>query len=92
MPGVSGGPVLRRRGDSTLPVDVIGSISSYRRAASGISPGLSVAQDVSHFQAIVTRLRDADEAARQKKQQEALIAAKAVVGGIEPKPDPESGV
>lgn len=69
---VSGGPVLRRAGES---VAIIGSISAYRRVASGATPGLSVAQDVAHFQQIVTSFKNVAEAARKKKEEEAAKAA-----------------
>jgi hypothetical protein len=73
--GVSGGPVILRRADDT--VRIIGAITAYmpNRLTSGTLPGLSVAQDVSHFQKIVTQFKSSDEAARKKKEQEAALQA-----------------
>jgi S1-C subfamily serine protease len=78
--GVSGGPVLRRSDES---VAIIGSISAYRRLPSGITPGLSVAQDVAHFQQIVSTFKTVDEAAHKKQEEE---AAKAANQSAEPEP------
>jgi hypothetical protein len=71
--GVSGSPVFRKSMDS---IDIIGAITAYmpNRLTGGTLPGLSIAQDVSHFQDFVTRMKNWDEAARKKKEQEALIA------------------
>jgi hypothetical protein len=68
--GVSGGPVFYRKGDSAR---VFGAITAYmpNRLTGSVLPGLSVAQDVSHFQNMVTYIKDRDEAARKKKEQEA---------------------
>jgi len=77
--GVSGGPVIYRRGANPedLQVDIVGAISAYRanRATGEALPGLSIAQDVSHFQAMVSRVRSIDEANRQKAEAEAAQAA-----------------
>jgi hypothetical protein len=72
--GVSGGPVFARTADG---VHIIGAISAYmpNRLTSGILPGLSIAQDVSHFQKIVIQIKDKDEANRKKKEEEAKQAA-----------------
>ncbi len=65
--GVSGGPVIYS--DPTDGVQIVGSISAYRanRATGEVLPGLSIAQDVSHFQAMATTVRTIDEANRQKE-------------------------
>jgi hypothetical protein len=65
--GVSGGPVIYC--DPTDGVQIVGSISAYRanRATGEALPGLSFAQDVSHFQAMATNLKNIDEANRQKE-------------------------
>lgn len=65
--GVSGGPVIY-----STPADgvqIVGSISAYRanRATGEALPGLSVAQDVSHFQDSASRIRNIDEANQQKQ-------------------------
>ena len=65
--GVSGGPVLFST--TADGVQIVGSISAYRasRAAGESLPGLSIAQDVSHFHEMVTRIRTFDEANRQRQ-------------------------
>jgi len=65
--GVSGGPVIYS--DPTDGVQIVGSISAYRanRATGEVLPGLSIAQDVSHFQAIAATVRTIDEANRQRE-------------------------
>jgi len=65
--GVSGGPVIYST--ATDGVQIVGSISAYRanRATGEALPGLSVAQDVSHFQESTSRIKTIDEANRQKK-------------------------
>jgi hypothetical protein len=77
--GISGGPVFRRAGDT---VDIIGSITAYmpNRLTSGTLPGLSVAQDVSHFQEFLTYLKNRDDA--EKKKQEQATAPVAEVGAL----------
>jgi len=71
--GVSGGPVFHRRGEGAV---IIGAITAYmpNRLTAETLPGLSIAQDVSHFQEIVNEIKDWDEAARKKKEQEAQLA------------------
>lgn len=67
--GVSGGPVLYST--STDGVKIVGTISAYmvNRNTGEALPGLSIAQDVSHFHATVSHIRSLDEAARQKPQE-----------------------
>lgn len=67
--GVSGGPVLHST--PTDGVKIVGTIAAYmvNRNTGEALPGLSVAQDVSHFHATVSRIRNLDEA--KKKQSEA---------------------
>jgi hypothetical protein len=64
--GVSGGPVVYST--ATEGVQIVGSISAYRanRASGEVLPGLSIAQDISHFQASASRIKSIDEANRQK--------------------------
>lgn len=70
--GVSGGPVIC----CTIGgggVQIVGAIMAYvaNRAVSGSTlPGLSVAQDVSHFHSITSHIRTVDEARRQQIQQQ----------------------
>ena len=72
--GVSGGPVIYST--PTDGVQIVGCISAYRanRATGEALPGLSIAQDISHFQESATRIRTFDEASRQRQaiQQEQL--------------------
>jgi hypothetical protein len=65
--GVSGGPVIFST--PTDGVQIVGSIAAYyaNRATGEALPGLSVAQDVSHFQESISRIRTIDEANRQKQ-------------------------
>jgi trypsin-like peptidase len=65
--GVSGGPVIFST--AADGVQIVGSISAYRanRATGEVLPGLSIAQDVSHFQESTSRIKTIDEANRQKK-------------------------
>lgn len=71
--GVSGGPVFRPVTDPPF-AEIIGSITAYlpNRQISG--PGLSIAQDVTHFQNFVTTMKNRDEAARKKKEQEIRLS------------------
>lgn len=84
--GVSGGPVIySTTADSAEGAQIVGAISAYRanRATGEALPGLSIAQDVSHFHDIITQIETWDEAARQKK---ALEQQKAQ----EPQPEPQA--
>jgi hypothetical protein len=69
--GVSGGPVIYST--AADGIQIVGTISAYmaNRATGGALPGLSVAQDVSHFHAIASRIRSLDEANRKKQEQKA---------------------
>lgn len=90
--GVSGGPVFCRRADDIF---VIGAITAYKpnRLIGGTLPGLSVAQDVSHFHKIVTSIKNRDEAARKKKEQAEEEAKKAQQAPSEETPTPtQTGV
>ena len=87
--GVSGGPVIYST--PTDGVQIVGSISAYRanRATGEALPGLSIAQDVSHFQHIVSRIRSIDEANRQKKalqEQGPTSAPASAPGPVDPVP------
>ncbi len=66
--GVSGGPVIHRT--DADGVQIVGTISAYmaNRATGETLPGLSVAQDVSHFHAIIKHIKSLDEARKHKAQ------------------------
>jgi S1-C subfamily serine protease len=66
--GVSGGPVIYST--STEGVEIVGAISAYipNRATGSSLPGLSVAQDVSHFHDVLLHIQSIDDAARQKQK------------------------
>lgn len=65
--GVSGGPVICSH--STEGVQVVGSITAY--IGTGEQPGLSVAQDLSHFHEVVGNIRSMDEAREAEASTEA---------------------
>ncbi len=67
--GVSGGPVVYFDHDD-LELKVIGIISAYRanRSTGDTLPGLSIAQDVSHFHGVIKHIETVDEARRKKTQ------------------------
>ena len=69
--GVSGGPVLYS--SQTDGVQFVGVVSAYRanRQRGDALPGLSVAQDVSHFHQVVQRIKSRDEALKKRAQMEA---------------------
>jgi len=75
--GVSGGPVIHK---TPFGPEIIGAITAYmpNRLSGASLPGLSVAQDVSHFQQAVKNIKDWDEAERKKKEQAALAAKQEV--------------
>jgi hypothetical protein len=91
--GVSGGPVISCPNAAAEGVQIVGAISAYRanRATGEVLPGLSIAQDVSHFQASLGFVRSLDEANRQKAAAEAE-AVQALAGEASPAqvetPDP----
>ena len=66
--GVSGGPVI----NSTVTdgVQFVGVMTAYRanRASGDSLPGLSIAQDVSHFHGVIQHVRSIDDAHRKKKE------------------------
>jgi hypothetical protein len=75
--GSSGGPVIySTQADG---VQIVGAVSAYivNRATGEALPGVSVAQDVSHFHAITSHIKSIDEA-KKKQAQEAATAAAAV--------------
>jgi len=66
--GVSGGPVLYST--PTEGVQIVGIISAYmaNRNRGDALPGLSFAQDVSHFHKITDQIKSIDEARRKQQQ------------------------
>jgi hypothetical protein len=74
--GVSGGPVIYSADASAQAVQIIGSVTAYsaNRATGETLPGLSIAQDVSHFHDMASRLRSLEEASHQKPAAEAQAA------------------
>lgn len=76
--GVSGGPVLYSH--PTEGVQIVGSITAYiaNRATGETLPGLSVAQDVSHYHATAAEIRTIDEAARKQQEEQAKKAESAL--------------
>ena len=66
--GVSGGPVIYSTG--TDGVQFVGVMTAYRanRASGSSLPGLSFAQDVSHFHGVIQHVRSIDEANRKKQE------------------------
>lgn len=72
--GVSGGPVINST--ATDGVQFVGVMTAYRanRATGDALPGLSIAQDVSHFHGVIQHIRSVDEANRKKRELEAAAA------------------
>lgn len=66
--GVSGGPVFYHT--DTDGAFIIGTLSAYmpNRQPSGSLPGLSVAQDVSHFHDVLRTVKSWDEANQKKRE------------------------
>lgn len=81
--GVSGGPVFDKD-----PVEIVGTVSAYLPNRQIGGPGLSIAQDVAHFQKFVTRMKDRDEAERKKKEQQQEAANTAIENAITPPTEP----
>jgi hypothetical protein len=85
--GVSGGPVIAVADGK---IQVVGTISAYapNRATGDTLPGLSVAQDISHFHDSIIKLKSLDEANKRKRAeaQERERAAPEVVP-----PEPSEG-
>ena len=66
--GVSGGPVLYST--ETEGIEIIGIICAYiaNKATGAALPGLSIAQDVSHFHSVVKTIKSIDDAKRKKQE------------------------
>jgi len=88
--GVSGGPVLYSTVVDGVNVHkIVGTISAYmvNRNTGEALPGLSMAQDVSHFHTAVSHIRSLDDARRQKAAQAQLAAQQSTVPAVSV-PDP----
>jgi hypothetical protein len=66
--GVSGGPVVYCTDADAI--QVVGIISAYsaNRASGEALPGLSIAQDVSHFHDVIGQIRSVEEAQHKKQE------------------------
>ena len=66
--GVSGGPVIH--GNTVDGIQFVGTVSAYHanRATGEALPGLLIAQDVSHFHDVASRIQSIDEANRKKAE------------------------
>jgi len=78
--GVSGGPVIFNT--ATDGVQFVGVMTAYRanRAYGDALPGLSIAQDVSHFHDVIQQVRSVDDA--NKKKRELDEAQKAIEANV----------
>ncbi len=85
--GVSGGPVIYST--PTDGVQFVGVMTAYRanRVSGAPLPGLSFAQDVSHFHGVIQQIRSVDEANRKKAE---LEAAQKALEGIQPVAQPNA--
>src|SRR5262245_37403245 len=70
--GVSGGPVVYS--DGVDDVRIVGTVSAYQanRATGEALPGLLIAQDVSHFHAVLKHVKSIDEAQRKQAELQKL--------------------
>ena len=66
--GVSGGPVVH--GNEADGIQIVGTVSAYQanRATGETLPGLLIAQDVSHFHDVASRIQSIDEANKKKAE------------------------
>jgi hypothetical protein len=70
--GVSGGPVVSYWAERNT-IQIVGTVSAYapNRATGDALPGLSVAQDISHFHESIAKIKSLDEANKKKQIEEA---------------------
>lgn len=75
--GVSGGPVLYFDHDE-IELKIVGIVTAYRanRNQGDLLPGLSIAQDLSHFHNTIQHIRSIDEAQQKKREVDAASAQK----------------
>ncbi|MBD3262658.1 MAG: serine protease [Candidatus Altiarchaeales archaeon] len=73
--GVSGGPAFRA---TSKGVKVIGSVSAYlpNRAVGTPLPGLSMISDVEHYQLVIKKFKDLDEARKKETPPEEVAENK----------------
>ncbi|MET3225078.1 hypothetical protein ABIE85_002111 [Bradyrhizobium diazoefficiens] len=94
--GVSGGPVFHW--SNSGEVQIVGVMVAYHAnlATGSPLPGLSRAQDVSHFHGVIERIKSIDEATAKKKEFEEQSRAQAgtaitsVGGSLSPKEPPSA--
>lgn len=74
--GISGGPVIYST--DADGVSIVGVMTAYRanRTSGDALPGLSIAQDVSHFHDIIQQVKSMDDAKKKKEEAEANANAK----------------
>lgn len=80
--GVSGGPVLYSTPAEGL--QVVGIISAYM--ANRTLPGLSFAQDLSHFHGVTTYIKSVDEARQKRLAQQAASSTSEPKEPVKPEP------
>lgn len=73
--GVSGGPAIYHNTENKA-IFIVGILTAYmaNRQRGEVLPGLSVAQDVSHFHSVFKTVRDVDEAQQKKRELEAAVS------------------
>ena len=66
--GVSGGPVLHAT--EADGIQIVGTVTEYHpnRATGEALPGLLIAQDVSHFHEVASRIQSIDEARKEEAE------------------------
>lgn len=66
--GISGGPVIH--GNAVDGIQIVGTVSAYQanRATGEALPGLLIAQDVSHFHDVASRIQSINEANKKKAE------------------------
>lgn len=88
--GISGGPVVYFHPEDG--VQVVGAITAYRanRLTGETLPGLSVAQDVSHFHDIIAHIRSIEEAKKNQEPAQQQQAAGPSAPAPIARPNPEN--
>lgn len=87
--GVSGGPVIYPN-EVVKDSQIVGIISAYRanRVTGETLPGLSIAQDVSHFHDVINRIRSIDEAQKQKQEIQKSVQQNVKQNPVDSTPQP----
>ncbi len=88
--GVSGGPVIHS--NPADGIQIVGTVSEYwaNRTAGDSLPGLSVAQDVSHFHGVAGTIQSFDEAIKKKAELEKSQHTEQELNNGEPPTDPDN--